>query len=133
LGGETPATGKRGQAARGERRKTIVVSCRVCGATLLSGIDRKLGRCADCPSTLDEELFDRLKDWRGRTASAASVPAYVVFTDATLTALAERRPTDNAGLLAIAGIGARKLEMYGEQVLAMLRSVPTKKDLATER
>jgi DNA helicase-2/ATP-dependent DNA helicase PcrA len=133
LGGETPATGKRGQAARGERRKTIVVSCRVCGATLLSGIDRKLGRCADCPSTLDEELFDRLKDWRGRTASAASVPAYVVFTDATLTALAERRPTDNAGLLAIAGIGPRKLEMYGEEVLAMLRSVPGKKDLATER
>jgi len=57
----------------------------------------------------------------------------VVFTDATLTALAERRPTDNPGLLAIAGIGPRKLEMYGEEVLAMLRSVPGKKDLATER
>jgi DNA helicase-2/ATP-dependent DNA helicase PcrA len=133
LGGEAPSAAKRGQTARGERRKTIVMSCRVCGATLVSGIDRKLGRCAGCPSTLDEELFERLKEWRGRTASAASVPAYVVFTDATLTALAERRPTDNVGLLAIAGIGPRKLEMYGEEVLAMLRPVPRKKDLATER
>lgn len=130
LGGETPSA--RSPKARVSAR-TVVMSCRVCGATLLAGVDRKLGRCADCPSTLDEELFERLREWRGRTAAAASVPAYVVFTDATLTALAERRPTDNAGLLAIAGIGPRKLEMYGEEVLAMLRPVPRKKDLATEQ
>jgi ATP-dependent DNA helicase UvrD/PcrA len=133
LGGEQPATAKRGPQARGDRRKTIVMSCRVCGATLTAGADRKLGRCAGCPSTLDEELFERLREWRARTATAASVPAYVVFTDATLTALAERRPTDSAGLLAIAGIGSRKLEMYGDEVLGLLRPVPGKKDLATER
>src|SRR4029453_6784800 len=110
-----------------------MVSCRVCGATLLAGADRKLGRCAGCPSTLDEEVFERLREGGGRTAAAASVPASVVFTDATLTALAERRPTDSAGLLAIAGIGPRKLEMYGEEVLGLLRPVPGKKDLATEQ
>jgi DNA helicase-2/ATP-dependent DNA helicase PcrA len=130
---------------RAERRKTVVVSCRVCGTTLMAGIDRKLGRCAACPSTMDDDLFARLQEWRVRTAAAAKVPAYVVFTDATLTALAERQPGDNAGLLAIAGIGSRKLELYGEAVRGLLAgdsvekwaaAVPAQKnlekDLATE-
>ena len=54
-------------------------------------VQRKLGRCATCPSTMDEELFERMREWRVGTAAAQGVPAYVVFTDATLTALAERR------------------------------------------
>ena len=96
------------------------MSCRVCGAALLSGADRKLGRCADCPSSLDEELLERLRDWRLRTATAQQVPAYVVFTDATLTALAERRPGRTEELIEIAGIGPRKLALYGEAVLALV-------------
>jgi DNA helicase-2/ATP-dependent DNA helicase PcrA len=105
---------------RADRRRTQVVSCRVCGATLLSGADRKLGRCSDCPSTLDEDLFERLREWRSRTAAAQKVPAYVVFTDATLTALAERRPARAEDLIAIAGIGPRKLDLYGDAVLALV-------------
>jgi ATP-dependent DNA helicase UvrD/PcrA len=101
-------------------RRTVLMSCRVCGAALLSGADRKLGRCADCPSSLDEELFERLRDWRLRVAAAAQVPAYVVFTDATLTALAERRPTRTEDLIQIAGIGPRKLSLYGDAVLALV-------------
>jgi ATP-dependent DNA helicase UvrD/PcrA len=100
--------------------RTVLVSCRVCGAALLSGADRKLGRCADCPSSLDEELFERLRDWRLRVAAAAQVPAYVVFTDATLTALAERKPARTEDLIQIAGIGPRKLSLYGEAVLALV-------------
>ena len=115
--------------AKNERRKLVVVSCRVCGATLLAGQDRKLGRCADCPSTLDEELFERLREWRLKVASAASVPAYVVFTDATLTAIAERRPEDVPGLSAIAGIGPRKLELYGEAVLGLVAGDPVEASL----
>jgi DNA helicase-2/ATP-dependent DNA helicase PcrA len=133
FGGESPAERiKRLPAQKGEKRRTVIVSCRICGATLLAGIDRKLGRCADCPSTMDEALLERLQEWRRSAAEAASVPAYVVFTDATLAALAERQPSDTAGLLAIAGIGSRKVAMYGEEVLELLRSAPTKKDLATE-
>jgi DNA helicase-2/ATP-dependent DNA helicase PcrA len=45
-----------------------------------------------------------------------------VFTDATLTAIAEQRPTDEAALVAIAGIGASKLDKFGTEVLALLRS-----------
>ncbi|MEU8260110.1 ATP-dependent DNA helicase UvrD2 [Micromonospora sp. NPDC048999] len=109
-----------GAARRTERRRIQVVSCRICGATLLAGADRKLGRCPTCPSDLDEELYERLREWRQRVAEAQRVPAYVVFTDATLTALAERRPGRSEELIAIAGIGPRKLGLYGDTVLALV-------------
>jgi DNA helicase-2/ATP-dependent DNA helicase PcrA len=64
------------------------------------------------------ELFERLRAWRSSTAQAASVPAYVVFTDATLQAIAESRPTTVRELSALPGIGARKLELYGPEVIA---------------
>ncbi|MEU7930500.1 ATP-dependent DNA helicase UvrD2 [Micromonospora echinofusca] len=107
-------------ARRPERRRTQIVSCRICGATLLAGPDRKLGRCPTCPSDIDEELHERLREWRQRVAGGQRVPAYVVFTDATLVALAERRPGRAEELIAIAGIGPRKLGLYGEAVLALV-------------
>jgi DNA helicase-2/ATP-dependent DNA helicase PcrA len=64
------------------------------------------------------ELFERLRAWRSSTAQAASVPAYVVFTDATLQAIAESRPTTVRELSALPGVGARKLELYGADVIA---------------
>ncbi|WP_093619171.1 ATP-dependent DNA helicase UvrD2 [Actinoplanes philippinensis] len=103
-----------------ERRRPQVSSCRICGATLLAGADRKLGRCPTCPSDLDEDLHERLLAWRASTAAQLKVPAYVVFTDATLVAVAERRPADPAQLLAIAGIGPRKLGQYGDAVFALV-------------
>ena len=48
------------------------------------------------------------------------MPAYVVFTDATLQAIAETRPGSIRELAALPGIGARKLDLYGEDVLATL-------------
>ncbi|MER7416221.1 ATP-dependent DNA helicase UvrD2 [Micromonospora peucetia] len=110
-------------ARRPERRRTQIVSCRICGATLLAGPDRKLGRCPTCPSDIDEELHERLTVWRQRVAGGQRVPAYVVFTDATLIALAERRPGRPEELIAIAGIGPRKLGLYGEAVLALVAGV----------
>jgi len=108
------------RAKDGGTRRAVLVSCRVCGAALLAGPDRKLGRCPDCPSDLDEELLERLREWRIRVAAAQKVPAYVVFTDATLTALAERRPGRTEQLIEIAGIGPRKLGLYGDAVLALV-------------
>ncbi|HEX4252608.1 MAG TPA: ATP-dependent DNA helicase UvrD2 [Pseudonocardia sp.] len=94
--------------------------CRVCGSSLI-GVDAlKLRRCSDCPSDIDLELLDRLKEWRSTTAKAQQVPTYVVFTDATLTAIAEQRPADNAALVGIPGIGARKLDRYGPDVLSLI-------------
>ncbi|MET8201454.1 ATP-dependent DNA helicase UvrD2 [Micromonospora taraxaci] len=119
-GGTERASGGTGPARRAERRRTQIVSCRICGATLLAGPDRKLGRCPTCPSDIDDELHERLREWRQRVAAAQKVPAYVVFTDATLIALAERRPGRSEELIAIAGIGPRKLGLYGDSVLALV-------------
>ena len=97
--------------------------CRVCGSPLI-GVDAlKLRRCGDCPSDVDTELLDRLRTWRSDEARDQQVPAYVVFTDATLTAIAEQRPSDRAALVGIPGIGARKLDRYGAAVLALVSDV----------
>jgi DNA helicase-2/ATP-dependent DNA helicase PcrA len=80
----------------------------------------KLRRCGDCPSDVDVELLDRLRGWRADQAKEQHVPAYVIFTDATLTAIAEHRPADSAALVRIPGIGARKLDRYGEAVLGLV-------------
>ncbi|HEY4315239.1 MAG TPA: ATP-dependent DNA helicase UvrD2 [Actinomycetes bacterium] len=108
-------------AARGPRSRKGPASCRVCGAGLTDATARKLGRCLTCESPYDEALFERLRTWRAEQAKEASVPAYVVFTDATLTALAELRPTTVEALLAVSGVGRTKLERYGEDVLALCR------------
>ena len=118
--GRVPGGRRETRDADGTRRRLIAVPCRVCGATLTDAAARKLGRCATCPSTMDEELFARLREWRTAMATAQGVPAYVVFTDATLTALAERRPSASEQLTAIAGIGPRKLGLYGAAVLALI-------------
>jgi ATP-dependent DNA helicase UvrD/PcrA len=114
------APGSPRQPAGRDRRRAVNISCRICGTALLSGPERKLGRCGACPSDIDDELFERLCEWRARVAGAQRVPAYVVFTDATLTALAERRPIRTEQLIDIAGIGPRKLGLYGEAVLALV-------------
>lgn len=105
----------------GERRPGAPrPKCRVCGTPLFGSEATKLLRCSDCPSDVDLELLDRLKQWRAGRAKEQSVPAYVVLTDATLAAIAERRPADPAALVGIPGIGAAKLDRYGEQVLALI-------------
>ncbi|MFD4183796.1 3'-5' exonuclease, partial [Rhodococcus sp. NPDC058514] len=95
--------------------------CRVCGKQLLGSAATMLGRCESCPSNLDAALFDSLKAWRSAKSKELKVPAYVVFSDTTLTAIAEQQPRDDRGLVAIPGIGAAKLERYGSDVLAVVR------------
>ena len=114
---EGVATG--GGGGRGSRRRGAV-TCRECGKQLSTGAEKKTGRCADCPASYDEELFERLRAWRLERAADDKVPAFVVFTDATLQLIAEHQPTTEAGLLGISGIGRSKLERYGEQVLSVV-------------
>ncbi len=105
-----------------QRDGSAAPRCRVCGGPLLGAAAVKLGRCASCPADLDEELLARLREWRAKRARALKVPAYVVFTDATLMAIAEQRPADPAALVSIAGIGASKLDKFGTEVLSLLRA-----------
>src|SRR4051812_3777182 len=68
-----------------------------------------------------DPLFEQLKAWRLEQAREQSVPPYVVFHDATLAAIAAARPRSVGELATIAGIGAKKLERYGEALLRLLR------------
>ena len=72
------------------------------------------------PQADDAELFGRLRAWRKRQAEALSVPAYVVFSDATLVAISDSRPSDRSELARVSGIGPSKLDRYGEPLLAVL-------------
>jgi ATP-dependent DNA helicase RecQ len=67
-------------------------------------------------------LFDRLKTLRRALADDHGVPAYVVFSDATLLEMARERPTTTRELLEITGVGPAKLERYGEAFLSLLRA-----------
>jgi DNA helicase II / ATP-dependent DNA helicase PcrA len=105
------------------RRKNAPASrCRICNSQLSTPAAIMLRRCETCAADIDDELLLELKDWRLRTAKEMNVPAYVVFTDNTLIAIAELLPTDDAALVAIPGIGARKLEQFGPDVLDLVRS-----------
>lgn len=117
LDGLRPATTSPSRTT-GERR-AVRVECRSCGASLVAAAERKLRRCADCPATYDEGLLEQLRQWRTKVAGEQRVPAYVVFTDATLQAVAEQVPSDSAELARIPGVGAVKLERYGSAVLEL--------------
>jgi len=118
-GGYGPAGGGRGESRGAAVRRRVPAVCRVCGRPLASAFERKLRHCTDCPADLDEELHERLRDWRERTARAQGLPSWCVFTDATLLAIAEQRPADVRALAGISGVGRAKLDKYGEAVLSL--------------
>jgi DNA helicase-2/ATP-dependent DNA helicase PcrA len=101
-------------------RGSAPLTCRICGAVLNAAVDKKLGRCASCPSDRDEALYDALRVWRGDRARELGQPAYCVFTDATLAAIAEQKPGTVAALVQIPGIGQAKLDKFGEDVLGLV-------------
>jgi DNA helicase-2/ATP-dependent DNA helicase PcrA len=91
----------------------------VCGRTLTDAGEMKLMRCEDCPSDMDEGLYERLREWRAVQAQRSGQPAFCVFTDKTLMAIAEAAPDDEGELARIPGVGMRKLTRYGADVLAI--------------
>lgn len=102
--------------------------CVSCGRALATAVERKLRHCSSCEVTVDLELFEQLRTWRRAVAEEASVPAFVVFTDATLTAVAQDRPTTRTQLLAVPGIGATKADRYGDDVLAIVAAAAATTD-----
>jgi ATP-dependent DNA helicase RecQ len=77
------------------------------------------------PLPLDEaalERFTSLKAWRGEVAREHNLPAYVVFHDATLAEMARSQPDTLDALGVISGVGAKKLEAYGREILRVLGS-----------
>ena len=81
---------------------------------------------AKLAATLGEQAQSRylaLKAWRAEVAKEHNLPAYVIFHDATLAAIAQNAPQSLEDLQGISGLGVKKLEAYGQQVLRLLESV----------
>jgi ATP-dependent DNA helicase RecQ len=77
------------------------------------------------PLPLDDtglKRFAALKAWRGEVAKEHNLPAYVVFHDATLAEMARERPDSLDALAGISGVGAKKLDAYGREILRVLDS-----------
>jgi DNA helicase II / ATP-dependent DNA helicase PcrA len=120
--GEVPADWRAFFAARAEQAAAATQGRLVSS----SGRSRRTGarsRTGGALSDLDEEgqqLFEALKQWRAGVARAASVPAYVVFHDSTLEAIANARPRSSHELLALPGLGPVKVGRYGEGLLEVI-------------
>ncbi|WP_165165416.1 ATP-dependent DNA helicase UvrD2 [Corynebacterium qintianiae] len=95
-------------------------NCRVCGNPLDTPAEKALGRHEDCEPEYNEHAFLALKSWRLDVAREAGHPAYMVFSDATLLAIAETMPTTETDLLGISGVGPVKVEKFGQGVLGTL-------------
>ncbi len=70
---------------------------------------------------VDEDLFDALRELRRSIAQEQGVPAYIVFSDKTLAAMAVHRPETDTEFLRISGVGQAKLTRYGERFMALIR------------
>jgi ATP-dependent DNA helicase RecQ len=75
------------------------------------------------PTAADAPLFERLRAWRRTQAEAQGLPPFVIFHDTTLHELARLRPRNEIELAQVSGIGARKLERYGGDLLDLIASV----------
>jgi ATP-dependent DNA helicase RecQ len=71
---------------------------------------------------MSSPLFEDLKALRRRLADAKGVPAYIVFSDATLLAMAAARPLNESELRNVSGVGPKKLETYGRAFLEVLQA-----------
>lgn len=78
------------------------------------------GKAAVPLETADQPLFEALREWRGSEAKGQGVPAYVILHDKTLRELAQQRPTGLDQLMGISGIGAARVERYGEAILRVI-------------
>jgi DNA helicase II / ATP-dependent DNA helicase PcrA len=116
------------------RGSQLALRCRTCGHPLNDAAERKIGRHTGCPATYDEKTMLLLKEWRRQQAAEDNLPAFCVFTDATLVALAEARPRTSVELIKVQGLGPVKAQKYGDEVLAILAAAePKEKPVSEDR
>ena len=105
-------------APRNGRRRGVRDQGRVTGAR--PGDRGGLRSPGDADAAADTALLERLKAWRLAQTKAQSVPAYVILHDATLAEIVRLRPSTTQELALIPGIGAKKLERYGDELVALV-------------
>ncbi|RJL32886.1 DNA helicase RecQ [Bailinhaonella thermotolerans] len=116
--GLTPASA---EVLRGERKVPLRRDPERAARTRSARTASKTRAAVDLPAGA-APLFERLRAWRAATAKEQGVPAYVIFHDATLRAIAAESPTTLEALSKISGIGQNKLTKYGPQLLEVLTS-----------
>jgi ATP-dependent DNA helicase RecQ len=116
-----------GEVLRGQRAVTLrqdapsPKAARLRGVRVAAGGATGPAKLAAADLTPEQEaVFEELRAWRGATAKEQGVPAYVVFHDATLRAIAVTAPATLAELAGINGVGESKLAKYGEGILGVL-------------
>jgi len=113
-----PPCGDACDNCRGVSLGDALAAARVTQAAPVKSAGPKLA--ASALSGNDAALFERLRTLRRSLADAEGVPAYIVFSDAVLARMATVRPTDEAGMLAVPGVGPAKLARYGAAFLRAL-------------
>ncbi|RPH58395.1 MAG: ATP-dependent DNA helicase RecQ, partial [Burkholderiales bacterium] len=106
-----PKTEPKARRSRGARRAVDDAA--------RSGVEDRFGVTTDATG---EALFDRLREWRRATAATRGVPPYVIFHDATLRAIAQRRPASLDELSGVSGVGEKKLDAYGAELIGLIGS-----------
>lgn len=71
-------------------------------------------------SAEEQTVFDKLRWWRVETARKHNVPAYVIFHDATMREIAKAKPSSLDDLRHVSGVGEKKLETYGAEIIALM-------------
>jgi ATP-dependent DNA helicase RecQ len=109
-----------------ERIDDCSSSCDRCrkgtGHTVAVHVDSARASRAELPPEfVDPELFDTLRKLRKQIADREGVPAFVVFSDASLRQMVAQKPKTESGLLAVSGVGRVKLERYGSDFLKAIR------------
>ena len=96
--------------------------------------ERRRGRATLSGEALESDagLFEQLRALRRRLADEQEMPAFVVFNDATLRALAVSKPIERQAMLAVSGVGPAKMERYGEAFLAVIREYVNGMPMATD-
>ena len=109
---------------KGETPLMLRVSSEPAGGRKGRGL-RAAGKAKSAPLPLDHEAEQRflaLKAWRAEVAREHNLPAYVVFHDATLAEMARGQPDSLDALAGISGVGSKKLQAYGPQILRVLQA-----------
>ena len=98
-------------------------NCMNCSSCLSPRLNLEIEKTEDSTHFMREPLFEELRNLRREIADSESVPAYIVFNDASLVQMVRDRPKTKDDFLAITGVGPNKLDRYGSQFLSLINEV----------
>lgn len=102
-------------------------------AMLAPAKEKRSKTATSLPEDADTELYERLRSWRRKISGERKVPAYVIFHDATLMALAAARPTTLNGIRALSGVGERRAAEFGTALIDLITAYGQETGITLDR